>query len=219
MALYERILGLEEPKIPIHAFSALLGELDRGKVTQTEVASIFGLDVLAQADLSGLVAQYEQPLESISVGGFVTLTNIGTTYDAISASQGLGWFRIQARGISGFEFQVNVNKVGSGIQSWQLWNETTANEITVIDDAGAVGIKTLSTILTFPSSLAAGVRSVRVRAKSTVAADDPLYFGASVLIKRADRLTVDEIDYVLRLAETGLKYGSVADLKARFGVV
>lgn len=110
----------------------------------------------------------------------VTLTNVGTTYDFIAASQGLGLGRIDFTGATQVKFDVLVNKVGTGIQSWQLWNITDNAQIGVIDDAGAAGTKTLSA--TFNVSLT-GEKLVRIRAKSTVGADDPVYYGGSVLVR------------------------------------
>lgn len=110
----------------------------------------------------------------------VTLTNVGTSYDAIAASQGLGLIRIDFTGVTQLKLDVRVNKVGNGTQSWQLWNETDGAEIGVINDAGATGVKTLSG--TFAVALS-GEKVVRIRAKSTTAGDDPIYLGASVMVK------------------------------------
>ena len=110
----------------------------------------------------------------------VTLTNVGTAYDFISASQGLGMQRIDFTGVTQIAMDLRVNKIGTGTQSWQLWNETDAAEIGVINDAGAAGVKTLSA--TFNVALS-GEKLVRLRVKSTVAGDDPLLLSPSVLVK------------------------------------
>jgi hypothetical protein len=110
----------------------------------------------------------------------VTLTNVGSTYDAIPASQGLGLIRINFTGVTQLVLDVRVNKIGTGTQSWQLWNETDGAQIGVIDDAAAAGIKTLSA--TFNVALV-GEKVVRIRAKSTVPGDDPIFLGASVMVK------------------------------------
>lgn len=39
MALYDRILGDVEPKIPVHAFQALLAEFGRGQITGAQAQS------------------------------------------------------------------------------------------------------------------------------------------------------------------------------------
>jgi hypothetical protein len=87
-------------------------------------------------------------------------------------------------GVEQIEFRVGANKVGSGTQSWQLWNVTDGAEIGVIDDAGGTGDKILSATFS-GASVPSGVKLVRVRAKSTVAADDPVYYGSAVLLRRA----------------------------------
>lgn len=110
----------------------------------------------------------------------ITLTNVGTAYDAITASQGLGLIRIDFTGVTQLKLDVRVNKIGTGTQSWQLWNDTDGSEVGVINDAGAAGVKTLSA--TFAVALT-GEKVLRVRAKSTVAADDPVFLGASILVK------------------------------------
>ncbi len=43
MALLDRILGTEAPKIPAHQFVAALAEYKRGEVTGAQVATAFGL--------------------------------------------------------------------------------------------------------------------------------------------------------------------------------
>lgn len=108
----------------------------------------------------------------------VTLTNVGSAYDSIAASKGLGLFRVNFTGLTQLVLDVFVNKIGTGTQSWQLWNVTDGTQIGVIDDAGPAGDKVLNA--TFNVSLT-GEKLVRLRAKSTVAADDPVFYDYSVL--------------------------------------
>jgi hypothetical protein len=218
MSLYTRILGIDEPKLEVHALMAAMGEFERGKMTGAEIEAAFGLSPGEATEAATLEARIKFPQESISLGGFQTLTNIGTAYDSINASLGLGVCGVQLAGITSIIFGVAVNKIGSGTQSWQLWNETDNLEVGVIDDAGATGIKTLSTTINFSPALNAAVKTVRVRAKSTTAADDPLYFGSSLLITRIERLTASELHEILLLGEGKYKYGTEAALKARLGV-
>ena len=111
----------------------------------------------------------------------VTLTNIGASYDAIAASRGLGLQDVDFTGVGNVLFRVRVNKVGIGTQSWQLWNETDGVELTRIDDAGASGDnKNLSVTVAVALT---GVKTLRVRAKSTTGTDDPVFYGASILLK------------------------------------
>lgn len=222
MALYPRLIGLVNPRISAHAFHAALGEVERGKLTAQQAATSLGLDAGELAEATTLANRLIAPPEAYALGGFQTLTNVGATYDAITASLGLGFLTLQVAGITAVDFTVKVNKIGTGTQSWQLWNETDGSQITVLDDAGAAGAKTLTTSFTFGAPLAANVKVIRVRAKSTVAADDPLYFGASLMVRRAERLTADELHQVLLLAEnarlTPRLYGTEVELKARLGV-
>ena len=109
----------------------------------------------------------------------VTLTNIGTSYDAILASRGLGLLDVDFTGVTSVIFRVRVNKIWTGTQSWQLWNETDSADIGVINDSGAAGDNKNLTA-TFAVAMG-GIKTLRVRAKSTVAGDDPVFYGASVL--------------------------------------
>lgn len=119
--------------------------------------------------------------QSVSIGSFVTLTNVGANYDTTQGARGLGVALVNFVGVSQIDFRVAVNKIGTGMQSWQLWNQTDAQEVGVIDDAGAAGEKILTaTINTIPS----GEKLLRIRAKSTVAADDPVFGGATLLLRR-----------------------------------
>lgn len=110
----------------------------------------------------------------------VTLTNVGTTYDFTAASQGLGIGILDFTGFTKIRMVLKVQKVGTGVQSWQLWNETDGTQIGAIDDSGAAGVKTLDQ--TFDVNLS-GEKLVRIRCKSTVAGDDPLYLAGACRLK------------------------------------
>jgi hypothetical protein len=109
----------------------------------------------------------------------VTLTNVGSAYDAIPASKGLGIQDIDFTGVTAVRFRVFVNKVGTGTQDWQLWNVTDNSQIALISDTGAAGDKLLNVLQAVNLS---GEKTVRVRAKSSNAADDPVFYSASVLV-------------------------------------
>lgn len=111
----------------------------------------------------------------------VTLTNVGAAYDAIAASKGLGISKPDLTGVTQIEFEVFIQKVGTGTQSWQLFNVTDNAEIGVINDAGAAGDKYLTA--TFNVTLP-GVKRLRVRAKSTVSTDDPIFYGCTLRLIR-----------------------------------
>lgn len=115
--------------------------------------------------------------QSISLGGYVVLTNVGASYDAVAVSKGLGLAEVDFTGVTRIDFGVRVNKIGTGTQSWQLFNETDSAQLGVIaDSAAAADNKNLATSIT--QGIPAGVKRVRVRAMSSNAADDPVFYGA-----------------------------------------
>lgn len=109
-----------------------------------------------------------------------TVTNVGTAYDAVAASKGLGMFVENLTGITQVRLVVFYNKVGSGTISWQLWNVTDAAELCRIDDAGGSGEKILDQTFNVTG---AGEKLFRLRAKSTVAGDDPVLYDYAVYFK------------------------------------
>ena len=115
---------------------------------------------------------------AISMGGYVAVTNVGTSYDAVNLSKGLGMALIDFSNIDTIYWQVFVNKIGTGTQSWQLYNVTDAAEIGVIDDAGTTGDKTLS--LTITTGIPSGEKLLRIRVKSTTNTDDPIHYGSAI---------------------------------------
>jgi Asp-tRNA(Asn)/Glu-tRNA(Gln) amidotransferase B subunit len=50
MGLYERVLGLEEFKIPVHAFSALMAEFARSRITGAQAQA--GVELTSGAPLT-----------------------------------------------------------------------------------------------------------------------------------------------------------------------
>ena len=116
--------------------------------------------------------------ETISLGAYVLLTNVGATYDAIAAAKGLGVALVDFGGITTGTFTVFYQKVGTGTLSWQLWNHTDGAELARIDDTTAAGDNKVGSVnfTTFPY----GPKLIRVRCKSTVAGDDPSYYGSTV---------------------------------------
>jgi hypothetical protein len=220
MGLYERLTREATPYIAKHAISAVIGEWERGKITaQQAYDAVGGLDAGEQAEAATLLAKIVPPREAITFGCVptgLTLTNVGNAYDAIVNSQNMGFAHVQTAGITQVIFSVRVNKVGGGTQSWQLWNETDGQEAAVIADAGGTGLKYLSVTQDFGAPLGAGMKILRVRAKSTTAADDPVYYGATASIRRLSILTALELHEILLYAEAvGL---SAAALKTRLGV-
>jgi hypothetical protein len=117
-------------------------------------------------------------VSSIALGGYVVCTNIGATFDATNPARGLGFVELDMTGIASIVFTIMVNKIGTGTQEWQLWNDTNGAQIGLIQDAGSAGNKTLTA--TFSGLALLGVKRVRVRGRSTVSTDDPVYYGASL---------------------------------------
>ena len=102
----------------------------------------------------------------------VTCTNVGTTYDNNTNSSSLPVGYLDFTGVTQLLVWVRVNKIGTGTQSWQLWNVTDSAEIAVFNDAAGAGLKDLEQTVTVAL---AGVKKLRMRTKSTVAADDPVF--------------------------------------------
>ena len=119
----------------------------------------------------------------------ITLTNVGSVYDTATcpASETLGFGQRDFRGFNRLTFAVRHNKVGTGTITYQLWafdingtgQEINGEEICTVADAGAAGKRYLQTTITVNR---ADVKFLRVRVKSSVAGDDPVFHGASVLL-------------------------------------
>lgn len=222
MSLYTRLLGIDTPRIPIHVFMAAVGEWERGRITQAQVVNAFNLSAGEETEAVTLLGKIVYPRETLTIVATPaghTLTNVGASYDAVAVSQNMGFIPVQTAGITQIIFGVRVNKVGSGTQDWQLWNETDSQQVAVISDAGGTGVKTLQTTVDFGSPLGAGMKVVRVRARSSTAADDPVIFSAAASIRRASSLTPLELHEVLLLGEPdNSPYHSEAAIKSRLGI-
>lgn len=221
MGLYERLTGSESPRIPVHLFSGVLGEWERGKLSSAQAAAALGLSAGEQTEAATLLANIVPPREAVSIGsGPVTLTNVGTAFDGIAAALGLGSALVQTAGITEVIFGVRMDRNGSaGTISFQLFNETDASEVALITDTTGAGAKNLSTTVSFSPALGAGIKVCRVRCKSTTAADDPIYLGAAVSIRRVSSLTALELHEILLIASiSGSIYNTVSTLKTRLGV-
>jgi hypothetical protein len=112
---------------------------------------------------------------SVSIGGHVVLTNIGTAYRV------LGIAVVDFTNVTAIDYLARWNKIGTGTQSWQLWNATDGVQLAVFDDAAAAGDnKTQATTVAVALT---GLKEILVRGKSTTAADDPIFYGASVVLR------------------------------------
>jgi hypothetical protein len=213
MSLYTRLMGLSEPQIPAHSWMAALGELERGKLTNQQVIDIFGLNAGEQTEALDLISKIMPPREALSLGGRTTLTNIGSTYLVLAAA------RIECAGINAFEFACRVQKIGTGTQSWQLWDATNGVELVVFNDTNGAGERDLGPTVSSFAPLAPGFRTLHVRGKSTTAADDPIFIGATLMIQRIGLMNADVLHQILLLASN--KYPPLdteAALKTRLGV-
>ena len=56
MALVERLMGVEAPKIPVHDFFAAAQEIISGRLTAAQVKTALGLDVAASTEFDQLAA-------------------------------------------------------------------------------------------------------------------------------------------------------------------
>ncbi len=225
MSLYTRLLGLasesSERHLPIHEFRSSLGEYERGKLTAADVYAMWNLDAAEQAELNTLYGKIAQPLQTISIGGFAILTNVGLTYDGTHASGGGGHVQVEYGGINAFAWKVGLNRnAATGTIFCQLWNDTEGVQVAEVSDTAGAGNKFLpESVQTFTPVLAPGIRSLRVRIRSTVAADDPAYLGSSLLIRRVGIMTSAVLEEILMLARGGyVGLGSEVALKARLGV-
>ena len=213
MGLYDRLLGLQKPRIAIHTFMGAIAELERGKLTNQQVIDLFVLDTGEQTEMTTLLGKIIPPRECVTFGGRITLTNIGTTFLTLAAAL------VQTAGITQVIFGVRIQKIGTGTQSWRLFNDTDSTVVANIDDTAAAGSeKNLSTTVNFSPALGAGIKVILLQGKSTVAADDPVYFGGAASIRRVSSLTGVELHEVLLNAEDDASpYHSVVAVKARLG--
>lgn len=219
MALIDRLIGIELPKIPAHQFTAALGEWERGKTTRAEVIAFFGIAVAEEADLDAIKAKILPTPDQISIGGYVSLPAVGAAYDTTTPSKGLGLAYVQTAGISRIEAQIQVTKAGTGTQSWQLWNETDAAEILVANDAAAAGDRSFTGSKDYAPPLAAAMKVIRIRVKSTVAGDSPVFRGCGITIYRTNQLWSKILEELAVLAEYDYPtLNDVAKVRARLGI-
>ena len=71
MALIERIMGLEDPKLPVHAFFAANHQRIEGALTRQDVIDMFGMDAAA-------IVEYD---------ALATLAPVGMNTNALATAQ------------------------------------------------------------------------------------------------------------------------------------
>lgn len=218
MALYARLIGTERPKIPIHAFMAALGEIERGKMTAADAITAFALSAAEQTEAATLIAKIVTPVESYPLASRVILTNLGTTPLILAATS------IEGAGVTGVDFRVFLNRnAAASTLTFQIADATSSvtaptNIVTVTDTATA-GDKMISGSTTFGAPLAAGLRHLVFRGNAGNATDDPILLGATLLVRRVSILTADVFHQILLLGETGVApLNTVAAIQTRLGV-
>jgi hypothetical protein len=218
MALIDRLTATDGTKIPVHAYHAAIAELHRGKLTAQQVINAFGMSQADVDEATALLSKVIAPPESYALGAYNVLANLGATYDATAPTRGLGWVQIEGLGVTGIELRVKYNKIGTGTLSFQLWDETTSAELCVINDAAAAG-DNKEGVQGYVGGLTAGLHKLRVRAKSTVSTDDPVYYGSCLRVGRVDMTSAETIQQVLMLAEAGVGvYTTAASVRTRLGL-
>jgi len=60
MGLYSRLIGIEDPKIPIHVFRALVNEWKRGKLARAQVIDNLSIAASEEVELDAIKAAMDQ---------------------------------------------------------------------------------------------------------------------------------------------------------------
>ena len=219
MGLIERMIGIEAPRIAAHQFTAALGEGERGKTTRAEIIAFFGIQPAEEADLDAIIAKIMPIPDSYALGGYLVLTGIGTTYDNVALTKGLGFAALEGAGITGIEFRPRFNKVGTGTLSFQLWNETTSAELAVADDAVVGDNKSPVVTFTPGSPVAPGTHILRVQREEHHDRQAPVYYGASLRVRRVAALWSKILEEICVLAEKGYPtLDTAAEVRTRLGI-
>lgn len=109
-------------------------------------------------------------------------TNIGASFvDVYTQANSDGKSaQVDTNGKTQVKLQVNWNKVGSGTQTVQVLEVGTANVLISMD---VVSGRNVSALTAIPAALQNSVKFYKLQAKSTTAADDPVFEGASIYLK------------------------------------
>lgn len=118
----------------------------------------------------------------LTFGGYTLVTNIGAAADAVALSKGFGLALVDMTGIDTIEMRVYYNKVTASTYSWQLWNVTDGAQIGVIADTGAINADKIASGQ-FTGVNLTGLKLLRLRGWSSAAADDPVFYGATALLR------------------------------------
>lgn len=86
MGLYEKLLGLELPQLPAHAFQSAVNEYQRGKLTANQVKTAFNLTNAERDEAGLLVAEITAGnLTAKEVDDILLLANMGYFYTTVSS--------------------------------------------------------------------------------------------------------------------------------------
>jgi hypothetical protein len=119
----------------------------------------------------------------LTMGAYNVITNIGTTYDAVNMSRGLGIAVVDMTDLDTIEFRVLYNKITANNFFFQLWNETDGAQVgTEITDTGAINAAKLVSAQ-FTGIALTGIKVLRIRMRGATAADDPVYYGGALMLR------------------------------------
>jgi hypothetical protein len=66
MALYERFMGLEFPRIPVHQFRGVAAEWKRGEITSAQARTALGLSVAEAVEAQTLVDRVDAAVDPLT---------------------------------------------------------------------------------------------------------------------------------------------------------
>lgn len=118
--------------------------------------------------------------QTISIGGYTVLTNVGTAYDAVAVSSGMGIAYVDFTGVAAIDWYISITKAGTSNHTYQLFNVTDTAELGTIVHT-TTGTAVLST--TISSGIPTGKKLVRIRAKAVTGTDDPVWNGGTILLR------------------------------------
>lgn len=85
MGLFEKLLGLETPVVRVHAFKAVLCEIQRGKITANAARTAFGLTVAERDEAALVVAEITAGrLTFAELDDVLLLANSGKFYNTVA---------------------------------------------------------------------------------------------------------------------------------------
>ena len=120
-----------------------------------------------------LVAQWDVSATKTNIGASFVDVYIQTNAEGKSA-------QIDTNGKTQVKLYVLWNKIGSGTQTIQVLEVGTANVLITLN---VVSGRNVSALTNIPAGLANAVKNYKLQAKSTTAADDPIFEGARVYLK------------------------------------